>query len=329
MNIVIDSWSAAEFWRNAGCQGNTDLYSIHERAPADFSKNTELTMSPELAKILPYELNLPVPLHIMVSSPERRYRGDGIVCSVMPQDLPKNSFVEIISPGIPFSDRVFVVRPELCFIQLANHLSFNELVYMGFELCGTFMNDSRTEAGFVHREPIATLKSMEDYILPMKNTHGIYPARQAVKHLVEGANSPMEAKLIMTATLPYSRGGYGIPKPELNKSLSLSPEGMSVLRQRQIIADAVWEGQKLVMEYDSNLAHLTSTQHARDKNRISAMTFSGYKVVPVTYEDVSNFRGYEKTFRAFRKSLGLRTDENALKKYEYKRYDLISFLRSK
>ena len=83
------------------------------------------------------------------------------------------------------------------------------------------------------------------------------------------------------------------------------------------------------MEYDSNLAHLTSMQHARDKNRISAMTFSGYKVVPVTYEDVSNFRGFEKTFRAFRKSLGLRTDENALKKYEYKRYDLISFLRSK
>ena len=67
-------------------------------------------------------------------------------------------------------------------------------------------------------------------------------------------------------------------------------------------------------------------QHARDKNRTAALSHSGYTVVPITSDDLNNYKSMEKTFCAIRKSLGKRAQKADLRKYESKRKSLAELL---
>ena len=328
MIYVIDSISACKFWRNSNHLLSADQYSFQERQLTDLPANYEYLMDKHTAEDLAGMLGLPLPLYTMAPTTDSRSFAKNVKCSVRPRNLPPGSFIEIHCPGLGYEDRLLMASPEFCFVQMANHLSFERLVYLGFEFCGTYATDENADFRQHFRLPLTCAESISEYISSAHMIDGLYKARQASQYIINGSNSPMESKIIIIMIFPFSRGGYSIKRPELNKSVGLSTTGSSILRQEKLIADALWQSEKVVMEYDSNLSHLTKEQHARDKNRISALSHSGYTVIPLTFNDVDSFYNTDCTFCALRKTLGMRAEEQTLKKYKEQRRDLQNLLFS-
>lgn len=85
----------------------------------------------------------------------------------------------------------------------------------------------------------------------------------------------------------------------------------------------VWEDQKVVVEYDSNLSHLQKEQHEYDKRRATAITLSGYQLVSLTAGQLATFSAVEETFIMLRHLLGMKRMSAEMKSYEEIRWEVV------
>ena len=239
-----------------------------------------------------------------------------------PQILPANAFVELDRKNDADS-RVFVASPELCFLQAASQLSFLELIKLGYDLCAIYMFDET--AAFQHRSRIPVLNTarLEAFLNHSSGLPGVVPARKAVKYIRDCSNSPAETKLSIVQVLPYSYGGFSLGGQELNGEIILSKEAAAVLQRKSCRGDMVWRKEMVIVDYDSNQTHLSTTQHDRDKRRTTALMLDNYKVFPITANMVSTVFDLEQTFIALRKTLGKRTDLDRIAATRDKRRELV------
>jgi len=349
MIIAVSGCSALEFWRRAASREavlkNRQDFTIRSGklfmsagiTEKSVKKNDRCRVIQEIAEYLIEEFGLSAPVHFMVSPEMRRDRSESFVCHTLKAELPENSFIDS-SSIFPFPlgtsmlhERVLlcVSCPEMTFVQMSGEQDFVKSVLLGYELCGEYIPDKTEHYGMRQAEKATTVRKLTSYIDKLENVPGKRRARRAAAFVLDNSWSPMESKLAVLAVLPMSLGGYGLSKPELNKKVNLSASGMSVLRQGSIYVDALWELQKVAVEYDSDAAHLESRQHDRDKNRSAALVHSGYRLVPITKYDMMYFNTIEKDFIALRKLLGLRKDGPILKKYEDQRRNLVRILKTK
>ena len=283
-------------------------------------------MDKATADFLVNQLKLSFPLHVIAPNSNLRHRSDKFKLSTRPKHLPPRSFVEVPCPGLGPMHKVLVACPELCFVQLAPQLHFEELVYLGFELCGTYIFDKFAAAGQLRREQIATADSIRDYVSQAHDMKGLIKARQAAKYLIDNSNSPMESKIVTNAVLPFFRGGYAVPFPVLNERAQLTVKGEKALRQDEVVPDALWRRQRVTLEYDSDLAHLSSEQHDRDQNRSNAVTASDFKGISFTRADFKNPENSYMAFTTLRGVLGMRDEEATLRKYAGRREEVFQRL---
>ncbi|MBQ9814542.1 MAG: hypothetical protein IJM53_02500 [Lachnospiraceae bacterium] len=326
MIIAINSVSAFEFWRNARCQLNADQYSFKNRDLVDLPLEYEFKMNNKLALFLTEQLKISPPLYVVAPRAGLRSECIETKCSTRPKHLPPRSFVEVPCPGLGPMHKVLVACPELCFVQLAPQLHFEELVYLGFELCGTYVFDKFAAAGQLRREQIATADSIRDYVSQAHDMKGLIKARQAARYLIDNSNSPMESKIVTNAVLPFFRGGYAVPFPVLNERAQLTVKGEKALRQDEVVPDALWRRQRVTLEYDSDLTHLSSEQHDRDQNRSNAVTASDFKGISFTRADFKNPENSYMAFTTLRGVLGMRDEEATLRKYADKRKEVFQRL---
>ena len=211
----------------------------------------------------------------------------------------------------------------MSFLQAATQMSFHELVNLANNLCAIYVLDETEEYGQRRREPITSVADIMEYLTKVNDIAGIRTARRAIRYARDRSNSPMESQIATLGALPLHYGGYGLPPPRLNMDVQLSSEGKEFLGRSFCSCDMVWPEQKVVLEYDSNLAHSTRRQFTIDKNRSTALALSGYRVISVTAEKVANFRAVETLFTGIRTVLGLRTYPDRMQKTFEKRWDVV------
>ncbi|MBQ9057771.1 MAG: DUF559 domain-containing protein [Atopobiaceae bacterium] len=102
------------------------------------------------------------------------------------------------------------------------------------------------------------------------------------RQVVEGSASPMESALTLILCAPQSWGGFGLPQPQLNKSIPVDKSIRHLWSEEYITPDLLWESAKLVLEYDSTQHHTTSRQLARDASRRDIFQQMGFRVISVT-----------------------------------------------
>ena len=151
----------------------------------------------------------------------------------------------------------------------------------------------------------------------------VQKAKLAIRYALDHSNSPMESNLATLALLPWRYGGYNLKAPKLNLDVNLSETGAEHLGRETICCDMVWIEEKVVLEYDSNLAHLSPDQHAKDKKRITALSLSGYQVISVTANEVRSFRAVEELFLRVRRALGMKTNPERVETNFEQRYDVV------
>ena len=246
------------------------------------------------------QLNFNTPIHVAVTRQTNRQKTKTTIYHTLPKHLPDNSFIRI-------SDSVLISSPEMCFLQAALYLPIHQLVKLACELCAVYVLDPYEEYGQRSREQITTVANINNYLHKANGARGVQLAKRAIQYASDRANSPMEVNLATIAALPLCYGGFGMGKMLLNNNVSLSEKGAIHLGRETCCCDIVWPEKKVVLEYDSNLSHLTRQQHAKDKARITALSLSGYKVISVTADDLKSFGRIEDLFLLVKNAIGMRT----------------------
>lgn len=242
MEIVISHQSALEFWRSGqervllqpGCFCDWDAAIFGERGLR--AAVVEEACGRELGF-------LSSPLHLLVRDAGERSRTRRVVCHVLPQNLPRKSFVEI-------GRGVYVCRPELVFVQIAKTETLPNAVLIGLEMCGAFrMPEGERDVSF-QKVPLTTRAALSAYIEACVGIRGAGKANQAILYIADGSESPMEAKLTIILCFPVRLGGYGLPMPVLNRAIPTTPAIRKATGRSSFRCDLLWPDAGVAVEYD-------------------------------------------------------------------------------
>jgi len=216
-----------------------------------------------------------------------------------------------------------VSSPEFCFLQMAGTLSLPALIELGYEFCGRYSlpvvgDAKKPERGFYNRLPLTSTKKISEFIARMPGFKGHKKAVRALRSILDGAASPMEAKLSMLLTLPHMLGGFGLPKPELNARViprkadrrteqkADRRAGRKTTDKEYYVCDLYWPDHALAVEYDSNQFHTGSAHITDDSKKRNALKAMGIGVITVTTQQIYDNREFETVARSIAKDLGKR-----------------------
>lgn len=331
MIIPITFPSAALFWMNYNPAINLNRYSVSSRELVDLPKIYDFRLSPETAQQLTGILGLPCPVTAMSPLDTIKYHNRFIQTIRRPAALPANSFIKLTDrsiTGIAKDMEVYVASPELCFLQAAQAMDLHQLVIFGTDLCGIYINDPNAFYKQRSREPVVTQAQLKHFLEAAVNSYGRRDALRAVNFILDRSNSGMETMLAVLSQLFPSLGGFRVVPPELNKAISMSAEAIRLLGGKILIADMVWELLRIIIEYDSDISHLTSEQHRKDKRRASAMALSGYKTISITRSDVATLAKLDETFIRIRRLLGMPSINTKLAQYLPERKKLMHIFKT-
>jgi len=232
-----------------------------------------------LAPSLPAAANA-APLSISVGSAAGRSRIAGVASHVWSQSLPRGSFCAI-------GQGIYVSSLELCFLQLASVLELRQLIYLGFELCGTY-GMGGFGAGGKQPDPLSSTARLAAFLSRTPGVPGHKKAMRAMKYIIDNSASQAESQLAMTMCLPYMLGGFGLPKPILNCHIALREYASKATRQQDFYCDAFWPEYRLALEYDSDQYHTGAKRIAADAARRNSLAYGDILVVTATKADMNN-----------------------------------------
>ena len=209
------------------------------------------TVSAAIRTLLQTQGWLGVPVHVIVPDAALRCRAQ-VVSNHVVAHLPAETRLVSIAPG------VWCCPPELVFVQLAETLPYEELLQVGFELCGSYRFYGRghaVDSGAEHvgeARPLVNSKQIVAYAATAQRLLGTKAARSAASHVLDRAASPMQTQLALLFSLPLRRGGYGFEPPVLNASIDLGIHSRTVPRQRFFAVDLLWPKARLAINYESD-----------------------------------------------------------------------------
>lgn len=160
------------------------------------------------------------PLHVLVGSSSRRIRLRTVNCHVSGWKLPAHAVLLL-------DERTSTVSPELLFLQMSDVLSLQELVMLGYELCGCFSRDANNPLDGPVTDKIAPATTVEE-ISRMVAIAGVHRqtvlAEQALDYIADHAVSVPEAVLATMYSLPPKELGYGMGPVTLNQRVRIGDD---------------------------------------------------------------------------------------------------------
>ena len=316
MVIPIIYPSALQFWLNA--RNQRDVQRLQEtRILSTITANSRLTHDSALLQRAMDRIHVDPPMMLFSPTAGTRMSNQLVSCKTLSAHLPTNSFYvleEWEDPSENESCFVMIASPELCFLQAAAEMSLPQLILLGFQMCARFIADTYSPTGQSAITPITSVAALKSYLTRVKRVKGIQNARRAVRFILDNSNSPMETLLGMMAVLPYFLGGYKLPRPYLNLEVALSREGANVFGRPTCSCDLTWTIEKVIIEYDSNLTHLSVNQHAQDKKKSTALSLSGYQLINATASQLKDLWMTDQFFNSVRTALHIRSNKERLDK---------------
>lgn len=303
MTLVVTHMSSLEIWRaESGLRafGGSRELPLASSSAVDAASRVKPTAAEIEALRRSYGF-LSAPVHLVVPSASSRFRGKQVVCHVNPHmaEFPRGSFARMGKSS-------FLAVPSLAFVQLAEQLSFPQLIEVAFELCGAYRLDSQQPSGFLPAKPLASVEALRRRAHCLRGTRGANEALRALAYALDGSASPMETKLAMLLSLPKCLGGYGLPQPKMNCRIDVGGQSRKAAAKDYYVCDLFWPGRQIAVEYDSDAFHTGSERIASDAGRRNALLARGVTVVTITKRQVLDKRELDRAAASLAKALGRR-----------------------
>ena len=227
----------------------------------------------------------------------RRARG-GIETSVRKGPFHPRSFMRI-------DDGLYVSTPEMAFCEMASALSLEQLIALGFELCGTYRRASTFGSARYDATSLTSPAALASFIEKSPQFKGVKKARRALPFILAGSASPRESELAMLLCLPYSLGGYGLPRPTMNAEMPL-PKNVGATGRSSLRCDLYWPAARLDVEYDSAEFHSAERLLANDSMRRIALESMDVTSVNLTAEHLRRASLFDEAAQGIARILGKR-----------------------
>lgn len=294
MAIIISHFSAYEIWvhtRRARTkitiQGETESITIAKRTRRVSLPTKEMLKNIE-PEIIASSLGLSLPIHLAVRSANDRLKRKFCSFHVWDGRLPRAPFIEL-------TRNLFVVSPEICFIQISHQADRARLIRAGYELCSIYCyqkqranQEDESKPAINRRDPITSKSRLTRTINQASGAKGAKQARSALSYILDNSASPRETALSMILTLPYYLGGYSLPLPELNKRIELGMKAKESLNKSFLACDFVWVNHKVLVEYDSDSFHTGADRIADDSKRRNELVSQGFSIVTITTKQLND-----------------------------------------
>lgn len=202
---------------------------------------------------------------ITVSDNDARFRHNSKLVHSCGIKLPTGAIVK--------RDGKMVASPELLFLQLANRLNIQRLIFLGLQLCS-----------FPPGEPfkaITTKQKLNRFLAKTHGHRGHRKALRAVKYVENGSSSVMESLAYMFLTLPHALGGYSLGGAVFNHEIRLTGRVTPRLKQRRCFVDLYYKHAKVAVEYESYAFHSRPQDQGKDAIRSIILNRHGIRVLPM------------------------------------------------
>lgn len=215
------------------------------------------------------------PIDVLVCDDAFRSCNPSVISHRCSHQLPPRSVCKI-APGI------FVVSPELCFVQMGEVLSdARELVEFGYELCGGYELPPDGHGNYRERAPLASLDSLKVAIDGLAGVRGVKAARWAVAYVRDGSRSPMETAHVMMLVLPKRQGGLGIRSLRMDVRVNIPDTLRRLTRRGSVVCDACVLKARLDIEYNG-FHHDEESRKVEDEERRNVLEAMGFHVKVLT-----------------------------------------------
>ncbi|MBR3257740.1 MAG: hypothetical protein IKF96_01990 [Eggerthellaceae bacterium] len=299
MDIVISHMSALRYWRRF--RGNpAELHPVRRPVPMPSSPFPDRALWAELEGAgFPLSRRQPVDLLFAGDAVRTRALGTRTHSTVRP--LPVNALIRL-------TDRVVIASPELAFVQAAEQYGFAQLALAGCELCGTYrvLDDAGKLLERPEERHALTSAARIRSLIRGLGLGDETAAARAARYVLDGAASPMEAKVALLLSLPGRLGGFGLPVPVLNAPLALSREAFAVYPHNPCRLDLYWPDARFDVEYDGGASHEGERAHAKDVARAAALELMSVDVLVLTKAQVYDADVFETMARIVARKLGRR-----------------------
>lgn len=281
MNTFIGYNSALEYWK------------LHDRdsrqAESQAAPNpTSIPNMDVLSKIAKHRI-YGRPVHLVVSEKRNRRNNSSFTTHIESKHIKRGYF--------DLGKGIYIARPELCLLQMAQSLSIPEIAEIGCELCGDYSIDPLSEeSDLLKLQPRTTAESIRLFGKRISGLKGCSNYRKAARFIADRSASPRETQLMLLLCLPTYLGGYGLPIPKFNEPIDGG----------RFRCDLFWPDAKLALEYDSDMFHTGAEKINRDSARRSSLEAQGIHVVSVTSRQVNNPAELDKLARIVSSKLGKR-----------------------
>ena len=320
--------TARQFWMSPHNLTITNKLVSQNRQNSHIPDKYTLCCDETINHILKEKYDLSYPLRYMASSAASRKHNQTQTSVVRPAGAKNDRFIYIDTLEMNAEPvYILIASPELCFLQAAKELSFIELVKFGFDLCARYISDDNEQYQQRPRIPVTNTAALQEFLSQKAGIDGIKSAYRALPYINNDSNSPMETKVTMLATFPWGKGGFLLKPPALNQEVVLSPKGAEIFGRKSCSCDIVWPEEKVAVEYDSHLVHLSADQHQWDLRKTLALEYSGYTVLRITADILNDQAQAEAFFLHVRKLLGVRPEQYRITKSADKRRELMVSLR--
>lgn len=162
-----------------------------------------------------------------------------------------------------------VASPALLFIQMAQKISFEQLILLGLQMCSYPVGQSEMA--------VTSVDEITLLVHQLTNVSGIKNARRALAYLKNGSASIMESLLYMRLALPYRLGGYGLKDLRFNHEVWLSREDQQRIGKKRFVIDLCIPSAMVAIEYMSRRYH-SNLNYREDRERKDMLENMGFQV---------------------------------------------------
>lgn len=297
MEAILCDQTALNFWRSRSeplGSTSSDRASLPERRGV---VDHDVPSSAIVSELRTWGLVGEDDVHLLVTSADKRRRLKGVDFTVVSTPVSQGSFVRAMG-------QVYVVSPEMLFVQLAAELPLVELLEIGYELCGTYRMIDKEP--LYNLAPLTSTSKLKSYAQRAKGLRGRAAALQALSWILDGSASPAETAFAITFKLPLRLGGCALGDFELNQELELNEGAARILGRTSMHPDFFWPHSKHPAEYDSGLYHTSPEQVEYDVRRRNAYDAMGMSVTIFTTRHLVDLDLFDEMVTSIRRSAGIR-----------------------
>ena len=182
-----------------------------------------------------------------------------------------------------------------------------QLTLLAMEFMGTYRLAAPGGETSYDRTSLTSVDSVTRFVDAMPRVYGKNRIEAALSLALPHSASPMETTLALLLSLPTEFGGFGLPKPKLNRSLPVGDHERLWAGGPAITPDFLWPNAKLVIEYESDEWHGSAGARklARDASRANVLSAMGYHVMRMTTINIRQPAEVERLARQVGMRLGV------------------------